>query len=418
MAKFPRDLAQAISAHWDNLVAGEYVTPPCPPKALLRKILESCYLAAGAPEEGRYPQFNAVISPKGIKKLDEALTLYEFDAKRPLSAEEIRRLAPATDLRKSAIWITFDEHDANIAGLCDLGTSWHRARTGLIYSYRVPPALIIQVDRPGRMKVYQGQYAVGGLADGELLIHRIDFPLFLHESVHNAIPTLWDKFAPPELEQPRDYENFWFTAHCNIFSAIANSISLSGHGGMLVILEAGASIPNDVVRTKYPCRSSALHNAFIHFINTRNTTADFWTASEMGQSWEGNPHKAELALISATEHLVEAVRFVAQTAGCDGAILLTSDLHLLGFGAEIRAEMEADMSVSQVTDEMRGDSRSCDIEQFGMRHRSAIKLVSKLQSTRVLAVSQDGPISAVWAKDGEVKIRKGVPLGNMNIPWA
>jgi hypothetical protein len=380
--------------------------------------LESCYLAAGAPEEGRYPQFNAVISPKGIKKLDEALTLYEFDAMRPLSAEEIKRLAPATDLRKSAIWIAFDEHDANIAGLCDLGTSWHRARTGLIYSYRVPPALIIQVDRPGRMKVYQGQYALGGLADGELLIHRIDFPLFLHDSVHNAIPTLWEEFVPPELEQPRDYEDFWFTAHCNIFSAIANSISLSGHGGMLVILEAGASIPNDVMRTKYPCRSSALHNAFINFINARNTTADFWTASVMGQSWEGNAHKAELALISATEHLVEAVRFVAQTAGCDGAILLTSDLHLLGFGAEIRAEMEADMPVSQVTDEMRGDSRSCDIEQFGMRHRSAIKLVSKLPSTRVLAVSQDGPISAVWAKDGEGKVRKGVPLGNMNIPWA
>jgi hypothetical protein len=418
VAKFPRDLADAVSANWANMVSGQYVTPPCPPKPLLRKILESCYLAAGAPEEARYPQFNVVVTAGNTDHIDEAITTYKFDVRREVSVEELRRLAPATDFRKSAIWLIFNDKETHIAGLCDLGTSLHRARLGLTYSYRVPSALLVQVDRPGRLKVYQGQFAVASLSDGTLSLNRINIPLFLHKVAHDGLRCLAKSFTVPELEQPRDFESFWFTALCNVFSAIANSISVSGHGGMLTVLKAGSSLPEDLVRTKYVCHSSALRDAFIAFINARNTTADFWTASETGESWQGNAHEAELKLISATEHLVEAIRFVAQMAGCDGAILLTSDLKLLGFGSEIRTEMAPEVSVSQVTDELHEDYRSCDLEQFGMRHRSAIKLVSRLPETSVLAVSQDGPISAVWAKDGSVIVRKGAPLGNMNIPWA
>ena len=38
---------------------------------------------------------------------------------------------------------------------------------------------------------------------------------------------------------------------------------------------------------------------------------------------------------------------------------------------------------------------------------------------RALVISQDGPISIIWSeKEGQVNVRKGANLMNMNMPWA
>lgn len=62
-----------------------------------------------------------------------------------------------------------------------------------------------------------------------------------------------------------------------------------------------------------------------------------------------------------------------------------------------------------------------DVEMFGMRHRSAVKLVSQHPEVRVLVVSQDGPISAVWSDPAwgpQVLFRKGINLASADLPWA
>jgi DNA integrity scanning protein DisA with diadenylate cyclase activity len=125
-----------------------------------------------------------------------------------------------------------------------------------------------------------------------------------------------------------------------------------------------------------------------------------------------------LSLLDAADQLIEAIRFISQLAGCDGAIVFSQDLTLLGFGAEIRAEMEDDISALEVIDEARRKYKACDVEQFGMRHRSAVKLASKGEGSVILAVSQDGPITAVWRDDRNVLVKRGVSLANMNMPWA
>ena len=100
VAAFPRDLAKAVIDRWHNVVAGEYVKPPCPPLARLRQLFEICYLTASSPEEARYPQFNIVAIPKdGIGQLQGYVTLWQFTAARHFSVGELRRLAPTVDLR-------------------------------------------------------------------------------------------------------------------------------------------------------------------------------------------------------------------------------------------------------------------------------------------------------------------------------
>ena len=402
------------------MVSGDYRTPPCPTKKILKQILESAYLAAAAPEEARYPQFNVVVTGNGIEQpLPRGLTVYPFEVRRPMSMSEFRRLAPATDIKKSAIWVTFDEKGCYIAGLCDLGTSWHRAKLALSYNFEVPLALTIQVDRPGRIKVYQGAYLVGSLSDGFMQEGVVDIQTFLHAPVNSGLEKLANSFTFPEKEHPRDYENFWFIALYNVFGAIANSISISQHGGMLVILNELTPDMAPLVRTKYETSSNVLADSFTSFINARNKSADFWEIIEREQKDKlpDGFHEAELALSSASDQLVEAIRFVAQLAGCDGAILLTDDLRLIGFGTEVRAEMNSAMSVVEVENEWTTNHhRPCDVEQFGMRHRSAIKLASNIPSACVLAISQDGPISAIWSKSDAIFVKKGASLNNLNMP--
>jgi len=245
-----------------------------------------------------------------------------------------------------------------------------------------------------------------------------EFHLFLHEVVNEGLHAIADRFTVPNWETPRDYENFWFIAHWNVFAAIVNSISLSGHGGTLIISNPNSSISSPSLRIKYGGQFDALRTAFIEFINRRNKTADMYEESEQNDKKIAESiFKEELALSTATEQMIEAVRFVANFASCDGAIVISPDLRVWGFGAEIRAEMETDVNVLNVVSEMPQKYEQCDIEQFGMRHRSAIKLASRDEGALVLAISQDGPISAIWRRNSTVFVKKGVSLANLNMPW-
>ena len=99
---FPTDLARVVIERWENICGGSYVAPPCPGKQLLRSLLEIAYLTASAPEEDRFPQFNILAAPADMN--DEHIgRRWKFKDSRDLTVTEMRRLAPAVDVRKSAI---------------------------------------------------------------------------------------------------------------------------------------------------------------------------------------------------------------------------------------------------------------------------------------------------------------------------
>lgn len=420
MRAFPRDLARAVASRWNHIVAGDYEVPPCPNLRELTHILESCYLAASSPEESRYPSFNIVITPTSNDLSSNSIvSSYPFSQSRALNVTEIRRLAPAVDIKKSAIWGTYSDRETFIEGIVDLGTSWHRSRAGFSYQFKNPQNLIVQVERPGRLKVYQGPYHVASLADGDLIVPKgIEFNLFLHETVNHGLSALINDIIFPKFEPPKEYEGFWFTALWNIFAAIANTISSSGHGGIIAITPNNFKLKDNLLRIKYNIDSNTLRSSFINFINTRNVAADFYEQIDPSQQSLPSEHFLhESAVNAALDQLTETIRFVSQFAGCDGAIVVTSDLKIVGFGAEIRAEMAPKISIFEVHDEMRRKYHPCDIEQFGMRHRSAIKIASRMSGGCILAISQDGPITAVWREKDRVFVKKGSTLTNLNMPW-
>ena len=258
------------------------------------------------------------------------------------------------------------------------------------------------------------------LSDG--LIERsfgLEMHLSLHEPANRGLSAMIDDIVRPKFEHPKEFEGFEFIAIWNTYAAIANSISVAGHGGALIIVPSDQEIPKQFLKTKYSLNVNVLRSSFINFINARHVMGDLVARHENKEdiSDERFSH-ASLKSKDAFAGLVEATQFVAQLSGCDGAIAVSDDLRLLGFGVEINAELKNGMQVFEVVREVPRDYRPLDVEQFGMRHRSAVKLVSQKIDLRVLVISQDGPISAIWFEKDRVLVRKGVNLVNMNIPWA
>jgi hypothetical protein len=86
-----------------------------PALAELTHILEVTYFAGMEIDEGRNLRFMLCVTPKGKPPSRpegaEPLECWSFDESRSFTLSELKRLAAATDVDASAIWVTF-ERDA------------------------------------------------------------------------------------------------------------------------------------------------------------------------------------------------------------------------------------------------------------------------------------------------------------------
>jgi hypothetical protein len=246
-----------------------------------------------------------------------------------------------------------------------------------------------------------------------------DFHLFLRSPANAGLARMGDAISAPAYEDIREFRDFEFIALWNTYAAIANEISLAGHGGMVIIYPGSRKLRPEHIKIKYESSAMVLRDSFVGFINARHIIGDYIKLLEDGHGVPDHAlFQAELRVRDAYDALVEATRFVAGLSGCDGSIIITDDLKLLGFGGEIRAELSARSKIYEVRAEVNKKYAVCDSEWFGMRHRSAVKLASQDHDCTILTVSQDGPITAIWWDNGRVLVKNGVNLANIDMPLA
>ena len=100
------------------------------------------------------------------------------------------------------------------------------------------------------------------------------------------------------------------------------------------------------------------------------------------------------------------IEFVAALATVDGAVILSRDLRLEGFGAEITL---AGVPSAHETVEYGnhplplGQPPPARLADFGMRHRSAIRFCQAVPGAMAVVVSQDGGIRLFHRVDGQVR---------------
>jgi hypothetical protein len=434
---FPADLAAQVANAWNEFIAGEYTPPPLPEVSQLKSLLEIAYFAGMETDEARPLRFMLCCTRNSdpITRQREAAPVesWEFTSDRPFTIQEIRRLAAVTNLDSSAIWIRFSDDAGDklsIRGLVNLGRSWSVARNAFAYHYEpLPHALLVRVVAPGRLVIYQSEYCIATLEGGTL---RVGEPRMAWMDLLGADPLfkeghdiLRNKIAHPLHEHPREWHGFEWLAYQNTVLAVVNGIHLGGHGGALILKSPSCDlIQNDLVRIKYRLsqHSDHLKKHFVAFMNLRHKFGDMIWLSEGKEKTP--PSKQEIELTSfllreSQQKLAQACSFIGGFAGTDGAVVLNNDLTVEGFGSEIVLDKVKPAKAFEVDNPMEKEGRrELDSEQKGMRHRSAIRLCATEPRVAIFVASQDGGISLVWNKDGDVCFKSGITTTNVNMVLA
>ncbi|MFO7168679.1 MAG: hypothetical protein DIU80_011720 [Chloroflexota bacterium] len=422
---FPADLAEQVTRIWDSFLDGVvFSRPPLPSPAKLRTLMEVAYLAGLEKEEGRPLCFmicctmrSEVIHRHGHERIVE---MWPFSACRPYNVQELRRLAVTCDIDTAAIWVEFSpdpDEPLVIRGLLNLGSSWVRARRAFSYSHdALPEALLVRVDAPGQLTVFQGSYVVATLRSGRI---QIESPLSTGDLL-GAYPLfregqklLRSQITPPRYEVLRDWDQFEWLTYVNTILAIVNGIQCSGHGGALILAASACELVSrerELVKVKYQLSSDPAHlrRRYVEFMNIRHQYGDMvrqyandHAATPQGQFSLGS-------LVDAQRRLAETCAFIGNLAAADGALLLRTDLTVVGFGTEILLDRIRQAPVYELSNPFRGQRSPFDAEQHGTRHRSAMRLCATLPDLCVFVVSQDGGVSLIWSDNGEVYIKTGI----------
>jgi hypothetical protein len=102
------------------------------------------------------------------------------------------------------------------------------------------------------------------------------------------------------------------------------------------------------------------------------------------------------------QSVFELSRLMANLTAIDGAVVLDKRLGLVGFGAEVSAELPAPSRIWRAKDPDGTEREPDDIENVGTRHRAAYRFVHDHPQGLAIVISHDGGVSFVANHGGEV----------------
>jgi len=433
---FPGDLSEQVVARWQTFVARhDRPAPPLPSPAQLRYILETAFFASFAREEDRELRFVLCCAPSMAVPRDggEAVPVMPFQTPRPLSPQTLRSVAPAVSSTNAALLVKFGADDAapatgcELAGVLNVGSHLARSRSGRSFYNRPSPyALIIDVRDAGEMHVYRGGIKLATLKSGQLhdqlAYSGLEF-LPISGILASGHESLRGRIKAPDGEAARESADFEWTALLNTILCMVNGVNEHGHGGMLLLVAPGSegSLP---VRMKFDVdeREAVVTDKFIDFVNARHRLAAARARARHGDAptRPGSHSHLKNATFVAEEDLADAADVTARLSAVDGALVVRSDLALLGFGAEIVLDATQPLHAFEVTGHpLRGGNwPAVDVESFGMRHRSALRCIGAADGAAAFVVSQDGTVTFVWKQDGRLLLKRNVNTSNPNMVGA
>ena len=179
-------------------------------------------------------------------------------------------------------------------------------------------------------------------------------------------------------------------------------IRTSGHGALIVLMPtdrmAALTAAGGVLRPKYRLlpggagpRFAALARAVVRRLAQLGDVS--WARYQQA-------HDAELlALTAEIEHLAD---YLAGLAAVDGALVLTQQLDLVGFGVEIQATQVPLERVYRALDLEAQQRQPLALDHGGTRHRAAYRICLAAPECLTIVVSQDGSVQFVHEQAGQI----------------
>jgi hypothetical protein len=405
---YPPDLARYVEAHWPSDTALTVA-----PK-LLDEALSTAFQASLTSEETRPTRFRLLLTP--VEQLPEngspnqGVLRLKFDRSRPLLADEVRRLSPAAPFETSLIGAHAEEKKLRIWGIAHSGPAWLAPTWGgrsLVPNWTYDP--IIHVTGPGQLAVRCAGKLVGAIERGLLVEAMIDVfesewlpAMFARErdevraqhaalQARNVSPTLVENSLVGRVGQ-------------HMVRRAIQLVRGARHGGMILVVDAGPEAPSnslDGLRLKYRLgQDEPSHRYRTLLFQILEAVADATSKASVGWSDFASDGSANLEKLE--QAVFEWSRAVANLTAIDGAVVLDKRFGLLGFGAEVSAELPAPPRVWRALDTEGRQRRTDDIENVGTRHRAAYRFVNDHPDGLAIVISHDGGVSFVANREHHV----------------
>jgi hypothetical protein len=129
-------------------------------------------------------------------------------------------------------------------------------------------------------------------------------------------------------------------------------------------------------------------------------TADQQQPEAVG--WQEFEATTDDEIATLDEALFDVAHLIAGLAAADGAVVMSKDNELLGFGGMVSGRLPDVESVARALDLEGEKVAEEETANVGARHRSAYRLAGALPGSVAVVISQDGGVRWVCQKGGRV----------------
>ncbi len=405
---YPPDLARCVRAHWPEK------KPLWPSPELLEEALSVCFQASLTVDEARPTRFRLLLSsPEQLPASgapNQGVLRLRFDHSRPCYSDELRRLAPSVPFETALIGAHAEQGKLRIWGIAHSGPAWLAPAWGgrsVVPNWSYDP--IIHVTAPGQIAVRSAGKLIGGIERGVL----VDAALDVFDS--EWLPAMFEReradvqaehaAAQAQLASPTSVEHSLIGKVAQ--QMLRRAIQLvrgARHGGLLLIVDTrdnGAGSPLHGLRLKYALeQDEPSHRYRTLLFRILDAVANTTDKDSVGWTDFASNHNT---LFEELEQAVfEQSRVLSNLTAIDGALVLDKRFGVLGFGAEVSAELPTPDRVWRALDTEGERRQPEDIENVGTRHRAAYRFVNDHPGGLAVVISQDGGVSFVAKREENV----------------
>jgi hypothetical protein len=381
---------------------------------LLCEALSVAFEASLTSEEARPTRFRLLLTPAAALPEDgvpnQGVLRLRFEHSRAFHAEELRRLGPATPFETSLIGAHVEHGRLRIWGIAHSGPAWLGPTWGgrsVVPNWTHDP--IVHVTGPGRLAVRCAGKLVGALERSTLVDALLD--VFDSEWLPAMFAGERERVRAQHAALQANTPSPTAVEHSLIARVgqhmLRRAIQLvrgARHGGLILVLDTTAETNVrgfDALRLKYRLVQDEPSHRYrtLLFAILESVAA---ATSKPSVGWRDFAQDPSLDLEKLEQAVFELSRLIANLAGIDGAVVLDKRLGLVGYGAEVSAELPTPVRVWRALDSEGTKRELDDIENVGTRHRAAYRFVHDHPQGLAIVISHDGGVSVVANHAGEV----------------
>ncbi len=325
-----------------------------------------------------------------------------------MTADELRRMAPAVPFETALICVQADQGKLRIWGVAHSGPVWLAPTwggRGVVPNWTYDP--IVHVTGPGQVAVRCAGKLVGALERGLVVDATLDvfdsewLPAMFAREREDVRALHAASQADAELPTEADHTLVGKISQSMLRRAI-QLVRGAHHGGLMLIVNTeGVAAEVRGVRLKYSFdQDEPSHRYRQLLLRILNVVAATSTKPSVGWADFANSDDPQFAALE--QEVFEQSRVFANLTAIDGALVLNKRFGIVGFGAEVSAELPSPRHVFRALDAEGRDRQSEAVENVGTRHRAAYRFVGDHPDGLAVVISQDGGVTFVANRDGAI----------------